>query len=377
MSESNIKVDLKSLESGLEGIIATANAIIKLTSSDNVGSYISSVGIILLIFSVWSAYKLIQTNVSDVSQWHKFITFSTLGCAILCIIAGPAASVFYFGANQQRIAQDRGRALETILNTNISQNVIAARAKNNDEVKYMVRLIPYDPDADKELSLARVSLASLGPPLQKYTFVADYDELKGYTVAEAVRRSGLPFKLGQHVTAVIFPLLSSRELIPANARGLLQVLEKTASDADSFRNTTLKNLSSAAKRNLAKTERLNSWAFGSYKEHYPEFCRASFEFVCNKEKYLVASLMGKVTHDWHPLGFARLISQVEDPCDREGSIQNYCSIRDWPDDNNAFVKEIGTRIFFTNNDLIADIKGRILFDFYDPNNQKIPIIFYE
>lgn len=374
MANAQESSSIDSLVKVIDGWVSTIGQIVKLSSADNVGSYISVVGIILLIFSIWAAYKLIQTNVAKITPWHKALTFTTLAFSILCVVLGPAISVFYFGSQQQRIAHERGLTLASLVHNNVSQKDILDRAKNNYHVQYLIRLIPYDPTKEKELSLERVSLASIGPPLQRFTFVADYDELKGYTVADAVQRSGLPFREGQQVTAIIFPLLSPRVLIPANARGLLQVLDRTASSSDNFRINTLDKLSSASKRNISQTDSEKSYNFDFYKNRYPEMCAASFEFVCHKDQFSVTSLMGKVTHDWHPLGFARLISLVQDPCEHSEMIQSYCEIKDWPESDNSLVKEVGARIFFTENDLIANIKGRILIDFHDPARQRIPLI---
>lgn len=377
MSDNIGNVDPKALEKGFDGAIAALKEIIKLTSSDNVGSYISLIGIVLLTFSVFSTYRLIQKENREVTIWHKTMTFIMLLLAVVCIICGPTLSLLYYGAHQQQLAQNSAQALSDILHRDVSQKDISGRARKNEYVKYLVRLIPYDPKTEPELSLASVSQALLGPASQKYTFVADYDELKGYSIAEAVKRTGLPIVEGQRVTAIIFPIKTKREVIPANARGLLQILDKTASPADTFRMSALQNLSSGAKKNLTVRGQASTWAFSSYREYYTEFCKASFDFVCNKEKYPISLVMAKVTHDWHPLGVAKHISESQDPCNHPIIIQNYCEITEWPSENDDFVKQIGARIFFTNNSLIKDIDGRMLFDFEDPEKQRLPLIILE
>lgn len=385
MSENSLTIDAHSLTNSVDGWVSAATQIVRLTSTDNVGSYLSLIGLLLLGFSVWSAFKLIKSDPTQTSAWHKYLTFFVGAIALLFVVAGPTVSVLYFGVTQARIAKSRGETLASIVTNNLSSKDILERLKENHHVRFLARLIPYDPQTQPELSLERVASALLGPPLQRFTFVADYEEVKGYSAADAVRRTGLSFQEGQRVSAIIFPLLSPRQLIPVNARGLLQIID--LSESNSAKKTEAKpsagrfdvkdRLGPAAYSNLKDLKREKSWSWAGYKDLYKEFCNISFEFVCSKGEYATASLMGNVTHDWHPMGFARSESLPQDPCDKHQLVDNYCSMQEWPNSSSDLVLSIGARVFMTDNSLISTIPGRILIDFNDPTRQKIPIIYYD
>jgi hypothetical protein len=84
-------------------------------------------------------------------------------------------------------------------------------------------MAPHDAGA---ILLSIGHLTRLGKLPQRFTFVADYEELEGYSVNEAVRKLGGQIADSNHVSAIVFPRKS--EIYPANARGLLQVIQRLA-----------------------------------------------------------------------------------------------------------------------------------------------------
>jgi hypothetical protein len=106
---------------------------------------------------------------------------------------------------------------------------------------------------------------------QKFTLVANYQELRGYNVMDAVRMVGGQIRGFEHVEAIIFPLDQIlHDLYPANARGVLQVVQRLEDDSDpdgvkidhkSIVHGTLSEQESAdlTQRNIG------TWAWDSYK----------------------------------------------------------------------------------------------------------------
>ncbi|MCP1561079.1 UNVERIFIED_ORG: hypothetical protein M2438_000078 [Methylobacterium sp. SuP10 SLI 274] len=344
-----------------------------LTVTDSLGLILIAAGALTLLMFTLSIYKLI----SHAAAWRKGANV-ILGIASLCLIsAGPAVSLLRYGKSQEELAKQRGDAIASILKNDLKPHDISERLRENRKVKYVIRLISYDPTLQPELALDRLSSAFLGPPQQRFTFVGDYDELKGYTAAEAVRRTGLPFQEGQRVTAVIFPVLSPRQLLPVNARGLLQLIDMTEANSTKMKFDVKSRLSKPAYESLSERQKSSSWAFEAYKRHYGEYCEASFKFVCNKSDFNTSNLIGNVTHDWHPLGFARSEALAIDPCDQEELRKSYCIIKEWPSEDTRILDHIGSRVFMTENSAISSLDGRILIDFNYPSRQKIPAINYE
>lgn len=147
------------------------------------------------------------------------LSFGALFCA-----AGP--SVALLSVNKYSIPK-------------ISQDIAYKNLQDNSEVTWLIRLIPYDPNVHNELSIG--NLKKLGPPSVRFTFVGPYQELKGYTVAEAVRRlTGSSPDPDMRVSAIIFHLNRKKvRLFPANARGLLQVVKFLEDDVSDNINNKL------------------------------------------------------------------------------------------------------------------------------------------
>jgi hypothetical protein len=66
----------------------------------------------------------------------------------------------------------------------LDRDTAFSNLKNNEKVSWVVRLVAYDPIRQPALSLNK--LTRLGVERQKFTFVADYKEWRGYTVDDAM-----------------------------------------------------------------------------------------------------------------------------------------------------------------------------------------------
>jgi hypothetical protein len=161
--------------------------------------------------------------------------------------------------------------------------------------------------------------------------------LKGYTVAEAVRRlTGGSLGQDMRVSAIIFHLNKKKvRLFPANARGLLQVVKYLEDD---------------------KSERF-----------YPEYCELSHRFRCGD--YDALSLISAIKFDWHPIGIST--SNRSNIC-RPNAV--YCDAQDWETLKEETWSTFGSRIFLIENLDLHDLKDRYLIEFGEPYVQVIPEI---
>jgi hypothetical protein len=105
----------------------------------------------------------------------------------------------------------------------ISRDDAFNRLKTNERIKWLIRLIDYDPATQGNLEIGE--FPRIGPKEQRFSFVGNYEELRGYHVSDAVRMTGEIMGPRKHVSAVIFELVGN--VYPANARGLLQAINKT------------------------------------------------------------------------------------------------------------------------------------------------------
>lgn len=374
---STLETVKDSAPDSLSGWIETVKQVINLTSKDNIGAYSSLVGLVFLGIFAWSAFKLVNQDPRRTKGWQKLMTLVVGAVSLLFIAGGPAYSLLSFGVEQKNIVTDMGRQLDVRYSNNFKSEEIVKRLENNTHVNAVVRLIPYDPKIETELSADRIARASLGNARQRYTFVSDYEELKGYTAATAARMSGLRFRAGQRVTAVIFPLRSPRELIPVNSRGLLQLINRVEADPANPNFKFKDRLSDDARRNLSEMGREMSWAWESYREYYGQYCKLAYEFVCSDPAPASAALLGKVTHDWHPLGFARAESMLDNPCEKKQIQEQNCAVKDLKANELMTKTGSSTRVFMTENSDVKDIDGRIIIDFDQPDKQRIPLINFE
>jgi hypothetical protein len=281
---------------------------------------------------------------------------------LISLVAGILFCAFGGGMALLKVEQKTIQKMET--------EQALKNLENNAEVHYVIRLIGYDPSEEAGLAIDR--LTNLGPPDQLYSFVASYDELVGYKVIDALAKVGQR-KDVKRVSAVIFPLHTP--IFPANARGLLQVIQEVE---------TRKAIQTQLKQKLVdgtgaligdqakdlKALDIPSYRLASFKDNYLHYCELAREFHCTAG-YSAQAYVGALTKDWHPLGF----SQKDPPDDRcRLSVPTYCEFSDWKKAKEEYSGHFGSRAFLIRNLEIKNIPGRIMIDFDKPSEQLIPDI---
>jgi hypothetical protein len=243
------------------------------------------VGIFLLMLTGVFAYKAVKSKPKEITSFQKVALFVCLVAGLIFSAAGPSLALFY-------VSQDpiRKKPFDDTFN-NLVQN---------KRVRYAIRLITYNP-SDPNPIPSIDKLQQLGPPKQKYSFVADYEELKGYTVREALDLFGIGYISGYHVSAIIFPL--HVDLYPANVRGLLQGVSKVEADVEPN-----KRLLGPGKLNQDELDEFGdidipSYRIENFKTFFPHYCDLAKTFFCGR--YPAKELIGGLYRDWHPLGFSQ------------------------------------------------------------------------
>ena len=72
----------------------------------------------------------------------------------------------------------------------MTSQVAFDRLQRNQEARWLIRFISYENDSTSGKELAINKLERLGPKDQLFSFVADYEELAGYTVKQATEMTG-------------------------------------------------------------------------------------------------------------------------------------------------------------------------------------------
>jgi hypothetical protein len=179
---------------------------------------------------------------------------------------------------------------------------------------------------------------------------------------------------GQHVSVIIFPV-RGREFFPANARGMLQVIqtiEAVVKSGDAFRAFDgLGDLGGPELQDLSHRDPISTWAFDSYSRYYQHYCTLAQKFRCSKNRYSALNLIGSINKDWHPLGFSYSRPPAEN-CNEDTNM-NQCSVNTWAD-TSQYRRSIGARVFLTSNLSLADLDGRILLDVSHPEAEVLPLL---
>lgn len=251
-----------------------------------------------------------------------------------------------------------------VLAARLSPQQVFKRLKANAPVRWLVRMVPYEP-SDPQLRIDRLKM--LGTPSEDYTFVADYDELCGDTAAGAAFKVGGPIRDGQGISAILFPI-GNYTIFPANVRGMLQVVQqidmRRAAELD-YRAAPLDVLLTAAERqNLAAVD-LKSWAWDNYREHFQGFAQA-FATLRSKNASAIAHI-GEIGPGWSEPGCWHA-PQPQAPGDA-----NQMTL-ELPNGAKFEIKNFGVRAFLIRNVAIDTLPGRILIDFNDPKTQRIPLL---
>jgi hypothetical protein len=234
----------------------------------------------------------------------------------------------------------------------------------NERPRRLLRMVAYDPTTQPYLSIAQ--LKTLGKPGQQFTFVGDYDELRGCTVAEAIYKLGGNLDPGQHVSVIIFPS-GERPLFAASARGVLQVIarvEKSLGDsttAPDFVPTDLDSRLSAAARAALDDTSPAAGAWQSYHPYYHEYATAIDEI--RAAHCSVLDQIGSIDRDWHPLGYAQAIGA---PYGDAPTLAVDLDGKTLP------VPEFGARVFLVANAGLDELTGQCLIDVTDPGRERLP-----
>jgi hypothetical protein len=311
---------------------------------------LTTIGIFLIGLSAYYSFITLKQNPKDTPRWQKVLLFSSLAGGVLFVVGGGASALLHLFDNSIR---------------RISADQAIQHLEDNAKVDWLIRLIPHR-RGDNLLALS--ALTNLGPPHLKYIFVAPYDELKGRTVSEAVKMVGGSLEPGYQVSAVIF---RANHLYPANARGMLQVvqkLEKSVVSANGKRLIDSGTLSDVERQNLVNDDAIVSWSYRSYRPYYENFCKVAQTFRCDPS-YAARDLIGSINLDWHPLGFSML--KKPDICENKFSV---CKNEEWSSVAKEIKDEFGARTFLIDNRELNDLGSRYLIEFDDPGRQVIPEI---
>lgn len=310
-------------------------------------------GFLLFGFALLFANKVLRAKPKEITRSSIVMLYVGLIGGIAFVVLGSALIILSGSNGAPKTSPSQG----------------FSNLEKNASVKWVARLIAYNPDKHPELAIGRLS--KIGRPEQRFTFVADYAELQGLTVEDAMRRLGLQIAPGDHVSAVVFPL--QRQLYPANARGVLQVIQRLLHDEAGNPLTRsleplkkdIDGLSNDSRKRLEDVHR-ESWAWSSYKADYPQYCKIVQRFRCDLDSGAKV-MIGEISQDWHPLGFARINS--DDLCVSKDEV---CKESEW---NPAkLVPSFGMRVFLMENIDVGMLNGHYLFNFRDPTTEILPYI---
>ncbi|MGY4198911.1 hypothetical protein [Bradyrhizobium sp. USDA 4520] len=339
-----------------------AAQVLQLVIGSSAATTLTLVGVILLLLTAVMAYIALGSKPDETSNSLKVALYLCLVGGIAFSAAGPSLALYNELSNA---------ALNPFPVQSTDQ--IRQRLAENARVRYVVRLIPYNYNVREERQeLSIDNVAKLGPVKQLYSFVGDYEELKGRTVADAIDMTGIT-KNFDRVTAIIFPLPrksgDTSAFYPANARGLLQVIrlaESQIEPKDRFIKPDTFNPDEL--RNLRDTD-LNTYPPTAFKPFYPRYCHLARTYFCTDQPS--RSLLGGLYRDWHPLGFSQT-DPPNAPCDIPED--QFCAFTGWDKVRHDFKDHFGARAFLIENLDVNKIAGRIMIDFTDPHNQRIPEI---
>ncbi|MBO4226399.1 hypothetical protein [Bradyrhizobium neotropicale] len=343
--------------------------ILKALQESSTAVWFTTVGIILLGVATIVANMAFGRKPEDTPGGMKGAFFTCLFVGIICAVTGPSVALYKELWNTQTELKKRDIQV-------MSTADIRRRLEDNTRVRFVIRLIGYNSTDPKGLPIEKVQ--KLGPSNQLYSFVADYEELKGRTVAEALTMIGNQ-KDFDRVTAIIFPLPRRKDnndsgsfFYPANARGLLQVIRLVESQigeseryikSDTFNSDQLKNLKSVGR---------NTYPIRAPDKLYADYCPLVAKFFCSGSGiYRSRDLIGQLYDDWHPLGFSQK-NPRQSPCSIPE--QQFCAFSGWDKAYADFEGHFGARAFLIENLDVNAIVGRTMIDFTDLRNQRIPEI---
>jgi hypothetical protein len=232
----------------------------------------------------------------------------------------------------------------------------------NAPVERLVRLIAYDSATAGQLSIDHLKM--LGPPHEQYVFVADYNELKGYTVEQAIAKLGGQYQPGTAFSAIIFPV-GQREVVPASSRGLLQVIELVDRSNKGQPDYTAADLGIRLSPDdfaaLAIRDRA-SWDWQHFAPYYRTYTATVAQL--RREKCSAFGHIGQLDADWQSLGYAE-VERGRDLPAPDFTLEL--------DGKPLRAARFGARALLVANEEIDSIAGRVLIDFQNPREERIPL----
>ena len=331
--------------------------VFKSFSSNTPATNFTVIGFLLLLSVIVIVIYAISVN-RTLSGWYAITSAACLIFGIIFTLIGPGLAIL---------------DAHTVI-AEISRRTALANLRTNERVSWVIRLIAYNPSGGRP----GPNLGPLPPVVkvpQKFTFVADYQELRGYNVMDAVRMVGGQIRGFEHVEAIIFPLDQIRyHLYPANARGVLQVVQRLEDDSDPdgakidhkfIMTGTLSEQESADLKQLS----IGTWAWDSYKRYYNHYCELTDEL--RKGNYDATQYIN-IAKDWKPLGFSLI--RTERPEESQIS-QRICDIHSWDTVVDRYGDTFGARAFLIKNMEINSIPRTYVIHFDQPDKQVIPDIW--
>jgi hypothetical protein len=284
--------------------------------------------------------------------------FCALIAGILFSVAGPAVGIF---ATSPHTA---GK---------MTSQVAFDRLQRNQEARWLIRFISYENDSTSGKELAINKLERLGPKDQLFSFVADYEELAGYTVKQATEMTGNIHSKNQRTSVILFPLRT--RLWPANPLGILQLIQEVDKrrgvDVEKSFFAGENSLNGDELTKLRESTKIPTYQIKGFLDNYPHFCQLAQEFRCTKS-YSERPYVGELASDWHPLGFS--LRNPEDDYCKPDIRREYCRFSDWNSARTTWLPSFGSRAFLIENLPVQEMADRILIDFTSPDDKIIPDI---
>lgn len=334
-------------DSFVDAFLKTVELIVKEPAT----ATLSVVGLLLLFLAAGLSYLALTKKPEEVTRLLVVSLFVSLVGGMVFSAAGPGLALFWVSKSP------------------IKKVPVAEAFKNlegNSRVKWLIRLVQYDPIHQPELAVGK--LDHLGPEQQQYSFVGDYDELVGYTAREALEKIGASYDPAKtRVSAIIFPLaMATRNLYPANARGLLQVVQNVEKSKAEIKERLLDGtiLNTAELKDLTNVG-MDSYQVTKFSEKYPHYCELTIKLQSGN--YSAKDYIGGLYADWHPLGFSR-----RNPDENVCNGGRCCVFSDWKQAETAWQAQFGSRAFLVDNLQIDQIPGRVMIDFDQPQFETIP-----
>lgn len=178
---------------------------------------------------------------------------------------------------------------------------------------------------------------------------------------------GTGYNGSNRVTAIIFPLHT--DIYPANARGLLQIINNTETHLDAKDRFIQTGTFNTDELNDIGEININSYPMKAFQKLYPHYCELARNYFCHR--YPSRDLIGGLYRDWHPLGFSQRDPPLQ-PCAIPPG--DFCAFSSWDQVRKDFKNHLGSRAFLIENLNVRDISGRMMIDFANPDKDIIPDI---